>query len=283
MKTNCLVCKERKVVKFSGTKKYLVSPGLEGAVNLALALEKPLMVEGEPGTGKTMLAYAVAEALGKKLIIWNIKSTTKAKDGLYTYDALQRLYDSRFQDRDVSDISQYIRLGPLGKAFTAEEKVVLLIDEIDKADLEFPNDLLNELDQMYFHIMETGETIQAKHKPIVIITSNREKELPEAFLRRVLYYFIEFPTPEFMKKIVLAHFPDIEKRLLDLTIEKFYWIRGHDGLRKKPSTGELLDWVKALTIGGISPEELERKIPYISALLKNQYDFEYMAERVDIE
>ncbi len=239
---------------------------------MAIALGKPLVIKGEPGTGKTLLAHSIAEALNKKLIIWNIKSTTKAKDGLYVYDTVQRLNDARFKDKDISDIRQYIKLGKLGQAFKADEQVVLLIDEIDKADVEFPNDLLNELDEMSFHIPELDEEVVAKHRPIVVITSNSEKELPDAFLRRCIFYYIEFPDEEMMERIVRVHYPDIENKLLRESLKRFYWIREVDGLRKKPSTSELLDWIKALMLGGIGPDKISSEIPFLGTLLKNEQD-----------
>lgn len=260
--------------RFRGSDDYIASPSLREAVNAAIILGRPLLVKGEPGTGKTRLAHAIAKDLGKPLIVWNIKSTTKAKDGLYIYDAVQRLYDSRFQDKDVSDIRQYIRLGPLGKAFVSDEQVVLLIDEIDKADLEFPNDLLNELDEMSFQILETGEQIVAKHRPIVVITSNNEKELPDAFLRRCIFHYIEFPDPETMERIVRVHIPDVEERLLEQALKKFYWIRELNGIRKRPSTSELLDWIKVLMIGGIPPERVEKEMPFLGILVKQERDYE---------
>ncbi len=258
--------------EYRGSSKYIASKELMEIVNVAIVLGKPLLIKGEPGTGKTLLAHSIAEALNKKLIVWNIKSTTKAKDGLYFYDTVQRLNDARFGDRDVSDIRRYIKLGKLGEAFVSEEQVVLLIDEIDKADIEFPNDLLNELDEMSFFIPELNEEIKAKHRPIVVITSNAEKELPDAFLRRCIFHYIEFPTPEMMEQIVKVHFPDIETKLIREAIKKFYWIREIDGLRKKPSTSELLDWIKALRIGGVDPERIEREIPFIGTLLKCEQD-----------
>ncbi|RLA94388.1 MAG: MoxR family ATPase [Deltaproteobacteria bacterium] len=261
--------------KFVGTNKYIASQSLQNAVNVAIALGRPLLVKGEPGTGKTLLAHNIALGLNKRLIVWNIKSTTKAREGLYVYDTVQRLNDARFGDRDISDISQYIKLGKLGEAFVSPEQVVLLIDEIDKADIEFPNDLLNELDEMSFYIPETRETIQAKHRPIVIITSNSEKELPDAFLRRCIFHYIEFPDPELMEEIVRVHFPDIEKKLLREVLKQFYFLRQIDEFRKKPSTSELLDWIQALIAGGVSPERVEKEIPFIGVLLKKEADLEY--------
>jgi MoxR-like ATPase len=258
--------------EYRGSSKYIASKELMEIVNVAIALGKPLLIKGEPGTGKTLLAHSIAEALNKKLIVWNIKSTTKAKDGLYVYDTVQRLNDARFGDKDISDIRQYIKLGKLGQAFVSEEQVVLLIDEIDKADIEFPNDLLHELDEMSFYIPELNEEIKAKHRPIVVITSNAEKELPDAFLRRCIFHYIEFPTPEMMEEIVRVHFPDIEGRLIREAIKKFYWIREIEGLKKKPSTSELLDWIKALSIGGVDPEKISNEIPFLGTLLKNEQD-----------
>lgn len=263
---------------FTGSSKYIASPELMDAVNVAITLERPLLVKGEPGTGKTYLAKAVAEALGKKLIVWNIKSTTKAKEGLYVYDAVQRLYDSRFRDKDVSDIKQYIKLGKLGEAFVSDEQVVLLIDEIDKADIEFPNDLLNELDQMSFYIPETGEEIVAKHRPIVIITSNSEKELPDAFLRRCVFHYIEFPDEELMERIVKVHYPDIEEKLLREALARFYWLRSINELRKKPSTSELLDWLFVLMKNGIPPEKVKKEIPFLGVLIKRYEDYVLVKE-----
>lgn len=265
-----------KIVKFSGSNDYVVSEELQGAVNVAIALEKPLLIKGEPGTGKTMLASSIAEALGMDLIIWNIKSTTKAKDGLYVYDTVQRLYDAQFGEGDVSDIKKYIKLGKLGEAFNSEKQIILLIDEIDKADLEFPNDLLWELDRMEFYIPETKETVKAKIRPIVIITSNAEKELPDAFLRRCIFHYIEFPNAEKMTEIVNVHFPDIEKNLLNSAMDKFYEIRELRDLQKKPSTSELLDWLRALTIAGIDPKSIQKSIPFSGVLLKKNQDIDVL-------
>ena len=230
--------------EFKGSSKYVVSEDLLRIVNISIALQKPLLIKGEPGTGKTMLAEAISEALGKKLIIWNIKSTTKAQDGLYVYDTVQRLYDSQFGGEGVDDIKKYIKLGKLGEAFSDKEQVILLIDEIDKADLEFPNDLLWELDKMEFYIPETGETIKAKHRPIVIITSNAEKELPSAFLRRCIFHYISFPDRAQMEEIVRVHFDQLDESLLQQTLEAFYRIREMDDIEKKPSTSELVDWLR---------------------------------------
>ncbi len=259
---------------FKGTDDYVLSKELRDNVNVSIALGRPLIVKGEPGTGKTLLAHSIAKGLGKKFIVWNIKSTTKAQEGLYVYDTVQRLNDARFGDNDVSDIKRYIKLGKLGEAFASDEQVVLLIDEIDKADIEFPNDLLNELDEMSFYIPETKETIKAKTRPIVIITSNSEKELPDAFLRRCIFHYIEFPTQELMEEIVHVHFPDIEKKLLREALKKFYWIREFDMLRKKPSTSELIDWLQALIISGISAKDIEKEIPFLGTLLKKKEDID---------
>ena len=260
--------------RFQGTPRYIVSDGLRHAVNVAMALERPLLVRGEPGTGKTLLSEAIAEGLGLPLLRWHVKSTTKAQDGLYVYDTVQRLHDSRFGDGDVKDVKRYIRLGPLGKALVATERVVLLIDEIDKADVEFPNDLLQELDRMQFQILETNEEIVAKHRPLVIITSNNEKELPDAFLRRCVFHYIEFPTQELMRQIVAVHHPDLEASVVDQAIEVFYGLRGVAQLRKRPTTSELIDWIGALRAAGVAPARLAGGIPFLGTLIKNEQDLE---------
>ncbi len=268
----------KKLDVFKGSDKYVVTQELMNAVNVSIALQKPLLIKGEPGTGKTMLAEAIAEALDLKLIIWGIKSTTKAQEGLYVYDTVQRLYDSQFGEGDVSDIKQYIKLGKLGEAFSSDEQVVLLIDEIDKADLEFPNDLLWELDKMEFYINETKETIKTKHRPIVIITSNAEKELPDAFLRRCIFHYIEFPDAEKMAEIIKVHFGDIDKKLCEKAMEAFYEIRDMKELQKKPSTSELLDWIQALMISGVDIRKLKDEVPFVGVLLKKNQDIDIMWE-----
>jgi len=258
--------------KFTGTEGYIVSRSLVEAVNCAIALERPLLIKGEPGTGKTLLARHVSEGLGMPMEQWHIKSTSKATEGLYVYDTLQRLNDARFGDGDVSDIRHYIKYGPLGRVFAADERHVLLIDEIDKADLEFPNDILREIDEMRFTVMETGDEVVAKERPVVIITSNNEKELPDAFLRRCVFHYIEFPDPPLMRQIVDVHHPNLDTTLLDQVLIKFYWLRGQNELRKKPSTSELVDWISALLRSGVDQQQLEQHIPFLGSLLKNEQD-----------
>ncbi len=260
--------------KFTGSQQYVASHDLTSSVNIAVALQKPLLVKGEPGTGKTMLAQSVAEALGMELIIWNIKSTTKAQDGLYVYDVVQRLYDSQFGNEGVDDIAKYIKLGKLGEAFSSDKQVVLLIDEIDKADLEFPNDLLWELDRMEFYIPETKQTIKAKQRPIVIITSNAEKELPDAFLRRCIFHYIDFPNQEQMEAILRVHFDHLDEELTQQALTAFYWLRSLRGIEKKPSTSELVDWLRAMVAGGIDPQVIEEHIPFAGVLLKRDKDLQ---------
>ncbi len=267
--------------EFGSTRDYVASGQLMASVNVAIALQKPLLIKGEPGTGKTMLAEAVAKSLGKRLIIWNIKSTTKAQDGLYMYDTIQRLYDGQFGEEGVDDISRYIKLGKLGEAFESQEQVILLIDEIDKADLEFPNDLLWELDQMEFYIHETKRTVKAKQRPIVIITSNAEKELPDAFLRRCIFHYIDFPDEALMEEIVRTHYPDVEEKLLKNAMDVFYQIRSLKDIRKKPSTSELIDWVNALQIGGIPVEKIRSELPFVGVIVKKDEDLEGLKARIN--
>ena len=271
-------------MQFKGTKNYISTEDLSMAVNAARALERPLLVKGEPGTGKTLLAIEVANALGMDLIEWHIKSTTKASQGLYEYDAVTRLRDSQLGDERVKDIANYIKKGKLWDAFTSDKQVVLLIDEIDKADIEFPNDLLQELDRMEFFCYETGETIKAKHRPLIIMTSNNEKELPDAFLRRCFFHYIQFPDIDTLKKIVNVHFPDIKKTLLDSALNRFFEIREVPGLKKKPSTSEALDWIKLLLLEDINPLDLKSDsknlLPKLhGALIKNEQDI-HLFERL---
>ncbi|MCB9532857.1 MAG: MoxR family ATPase [Myxococcales bacterium] len=261
-------------LQFGGTEDYIASQALRDAVNVSIGLQKPLLIKGEPGTGKTRLAEAVAADLGLDMISWNIKSTTKAQDGLYVYDTVARLNDARFGDRDISDIRAYIKHGPLGRAFASAQRVVVLVDEIDKADMEFPNDLLHELDRMSFSIAETGETVSAQVRPILVITSNNEKELPDAFLRRCIFHYIDFPDPEQMARIVRVHQPDVEASLLSQALVRFYRLRDLPDMRKRPSTSELVDWIAALRRGGISAAAIESELPFLGVLLKHEKDLE---------
>jgi MoxR-like ATPase len=271
--------------RFEGTSNYIATDDLRIAVNAAVALERPLLIKGEPGTGKTVLAYEIAKAMNAPLITWHIKSTTKAHNGLYEYDAVSRLRDSQLGEERVHDVRNYLRPGKLWEAFTAPNRPVLLIDEIDKADIEFPNDLLQELDRMEFYVQETDETIRAKVRPIVIITSNNEKELPDAFLRRCFFHYIRFPDDQTMKAIVDVHFPGIKPRLVSEALKTFYEIRDTPGLKKKPSTSELLDWLKLLLVDDVDPETLREKSPnklippLHGALLKNEQDI-HLFERL---
>ena len=266
--------------RFKGTPSYLTNVALEAAVDCALVLQKPLLVKGEPGTGKTLLAEAIAESLEARLIHWPVKSTTRAQDGLYVYDTVARLYDSRFGDGDVRDIRRYIKYGPLGESFRAPKRVVLLIDEVDKADLEFPNDLLHELDRMRFRVGETGDEVVATERPVVIITSNNEKDLPDAFLRRCVFHFIDFPEVELMKRIVGVHHPDVERGLVEQCLQVFYEVRAMSRIRKRPSTSELVDWIAVLQRAGVTSVKLDRELPFLGALLKKEQDMVAFADQL---
>ncbi len=270
-------------LEFKGSEEYVASPELLSAVNIAMTLEKPLLLKGEPGTGKTMLAQSVADSMGMKLIIWNIKSTTKAQDGLYVYDVVQRLYDSQFGTEGVDNIEKYVHLGQVGEAFESPDRCVLLIDEIDKADLEFPNDLLWELDQMEFTIPQTGRLVKAKHRPVILITSNAEKELPDAFLRRCIFHYIDFPDEGLMRRIISVHYPKIEENLLNQTIAAFYWVRSLPAVQKKPATGELIDWIRALTYSGIDIDCIRKEIPFAGVLLKKNEDLDALTNALQRE
>ena len=269
-------------MKFEGTDTYVTTRELSIAVEAAATLQKPLILKGEPGTGKTLLAYEIAKAMGKELFTWHIKSTTTAQQGLYEYDAVSRLRDSQLGEKDVSDIARYIKRGKLWEAFSSKEQSVLLIDEIDKADIEFPNDLLLELDRMEFYVYETQETIRAKQRPIVIITSNNEKELPDAFLRRCFFHYIRFPDPQTMTQIVRVHFPEVRDTMIDRALTRFYEVRQISQLKKKPSTSELIDWIRLLMAVKATDEDLENTriseedFPYRGALLKNEQDIDFV-------
>lgn len=264
--------------KFQGTEQYVATDELRVAVNAAITLQKPLLIKGEPGTGKTLLAFEISKALGMPMYTWHVKSTTTAQQGLYEYDAVARLRDSQLGDEKVHDIRNYIVKGPLWKAFESEQQVVLLIDEIDKADIEFPNDLLLEIDKMEFYCYELQETVRAKHRPIIIITSNNEKELPDAFLRRCFFHYIRFPEKETMQQIVDVHFPNIERELVAEAMKAFYEVRDVQGVKKKPSTSELIDWIRLLKLGNqkVSDQTPKHELPYLGALLKNEQDIDLL-------
>lgn len=269
-------------MSFAGTERYIATPELMQAVNAAMALQKPLLIKGEPGTGKTLLAEEVAAALGAPLITWHIKSTTKAQQGLYEYDAVSRLRDSQLGDSRVHDIGHYIRRGKLWEAFDSEQRAVLLIDEIDKADIEFPNDLLHELDRMAFDVYETGQTVRARQRPVILITSNNEKELPDAFLRRCFFHYIAFPDADTLRKIVDVHFPDIDQQLVGRALRAFFELREVAGLKKKPTTSELIDWLRLLMADELAARQLadapaEKALPPLAgALIKNEQDVQLL-------
>lgn len=270
--------------KFDSTDRYIATDELKVAVNAAIALQKPLLIKGEPGTGKTLLASEIAESLGMIMYSWHLKSTTTAQQGLYEYDAVARLRDSQLGDERVHDIKNYIVKGPLWRAFESDEQVVLLIDEVDKADIEFPNDLLLELDKMEFHCYELQQTIKAKHRPIIIITSNNEKELPDVFLRRCFFHYIRFPEKDTMQKIVDVHFPNIKEELVNDAIEAFYDVRNVRGIKKKPSTSELVDWIRLLKLDGeaFNNKTATHELPYLGALLKNEQDIELLIKMANL-
>ena len=265
---------------YSGSANYIASDALQAAVNAAIVLQRPLLVKGEPGTGKTLLAESIAEGLALPLHTWHVKSTTKAIDGLYHYDVVQRLNDSRFGSGDVSDIRRYIKMGVLGRAFRSEQRHVVLIDEVDKADIEFPNDLLHELDRMRFHINELDEEVAARHRPVVIITSNAEKDLPDAFLRRCVFHFIAFPDRMLMERIVAVHHPDLDANLLKVALDRFYWARGIQEIKKKPSTSELIDWLTVLARGGVPVDEIARRLPFAGVMFKVEDDLEVVEKKM---
>ena len=260
--------------KFRGTASYIADEEIMNVVDAAIALRRPLLVKGEPGTGKTLLAHAVAEALQMPIVTWHVKSTTKAVDGLYQYDVVQRLNDSRFGGGDVNNIRTYIRMGPIGQAFRSSERCVLLIDEIDKADIEFPNDLLRELDEMAFYIPELDETVEATCRPVIIITSNAEKELPDAFLRRCVFHYISFPKRDRMAQIVEVHHPGLDQALLDAAFDRFFALRKVAGIRKRPSTSELIDWITVLVHAGLDPDQITQSDPFLGVLFKQEKDIE---------
>ncbi|MBC7530383.1 MAG: MoxR family ATPase [Oligoflexus sp.] len=266
------------MLSFKGTSSYIASAELQEIVTLAFDLQKPLLIRGEPGTGKTVLARAVSEALKLPLLTWHIKSSSKAQDGLYVYDTVQRLNDSRFGTGDVQDIKKYIKLGPLGQAFASPTRSIVLIDEIDKADIEFPNDLLHELDAMSFAIPETGETITARERPVIIITSNAEKELPDAFLRRCIFHYIAFPEADEMRTILKVHHPRVDEKLVSAALLRFYWLREQAEIRKKPSTSELVDWIGALSRAGVDVKSLEKEVPFLGVLLKKEGDIQALKQ-----